>query len=52
MRALDLFCGAGGAARGYADAGFDVVGIDVAQAIPPAYTQFLGEQIRDWLETP
>jgi DNA (cytosine-5)-methyltransferase 1 len=26
---LDLFCGAGGAATGYADAGFDVVGVDV-----------------------
>jgi DNA (cytosine-5)-methyltransferase 1 len=26
---LDLFCGAGGAARGYHDAGFDVVGVDV-----------------------
>jgi DNA (cytosine-5)-methyltransferase 1 len=25
---LDLFCGAGGASRGYADAGFTVVGID------------------------
>ena len=27
-RILDLFCGAGGAARGYADAGFEVVGVD------------------------
>lgn len=26
---LDLFCGAGGAAKGYADAGFTVVGIDM-----------------------
>jgi hypothetical protein len=26
---LDLFCGAGGAAKGYADAGFEVVGIDL-----------------------
>ena len=25
---LDLFCGAGGAARGYADAGFEIVGVD------------------------
>lgn len=26
---LDLYCGAGGSALGYADAGFDVVGIDI-----------------------
>lgn len=26
---LDLFCGAGGAAKGYHDAGFDVIGIDI-----------------------
>ena len=29
MRLLDLFCGAGGAAVGYARAGFDVVGVDI-----------------------
>lgn len=29
MRLLDLFCCAGGAGRGYADAGFEVVGVDV-----------------------
>ena len=29
MRLLDLFCCAGGAAKGYADAGFEVVGVDV-----------------------
>lgn len=28
-RLLDLFCCAGGAGRGYADAGFEVVGVDV-----------------------
>ena len=28
-RLLDLFCCAGGAAKGYHDAGFDVVGVDV-----------------------
>lgn len=26
---LDLFCGAGGAGRGYQDAGFEVVGVDI-----------------------
>jgi DNA (cytosine-5)-methyltransferase 1 len=29
MRMLDLFCGAGGASKGYADAGFEVVGVDL-----------------------
>jgi DNA (cytosine-5)-methyltransferase 1 len=29
-RLLDLFCGAGGAAMGYHRAGFDVVGVDIA----------------------
>lgn len=29
MRLLDLFCGAGGAAMGYARAGFEVVGVDI-----------------------
>lgn len=28
-RLLDLFCGAGGAAKGYQGAGFDVVGVDI-----------------------
>jgi DNA (cytosine-5)-methyltransferase 1 len=26
---LDLYCCAGGAAKGYADAGFEVVGVDI-----------------------
>ncbi len=29
-RLLDLFCGAGGASEGYARAGFEVVGVDIA----------------------
>lgn len=29
MRVLDLFCGVGGASRGYADARFEVVGVDI-----------------------
>lgn len=29
MRVLDLFCNAGGAATGYARAGFEVVGVDI-----------------------
>ena len=32
MRLLDLYCGAGGAAKGYADAGFtEIVGVDVEE---------------------
>jgi len=29
LRLLDLFCGAGGASKGYHDAGFEVVGVDI-----------------------
>jgi len=29
LRLLDLFCGGGGAAKGYVDAGFDVTGVDI-----------------------
>lgn len=29
IRLLDLYCGAGGAGRGYADVGFEVVGVDI-----------------------
>ncbi len=65
MKALDLFCGAGGAAMGLKQAGFDVVqGVDIkeqpdypfaywqcdalrkmlAEAIPPAYSKYIGEE--------
>ena len=30
FKILDLFCGAGGAGKGYMDAGFDVTGVDIA----------------------
>ena len=29
VRILDLYCGVGGASRGYADAGWEVVGVDI-----------------------
>lgn len=34
MKLLDLYCGAGGAGKGYKDAGFDVTGIDI---VKPSY---------------
>lgn len=37
MRLLDLFCGAGGAAEGYRQAGFDVSGVDLS-----AFPRFRG----------
>jgi hypothetical protein len=41
-RLLDLFCGAGGSAMGYHQAGFDVVGVD--------YPSWL-DKMKGWLET-
>jgi DNA (cytosine-5)-methyltransferase 1 len=45
MRLLDLFCGGGGAARGYHDAGFEVVGMDAQRQPNYPYEFVRGDAI-------
>lgn len=47
---LDLFCKAGGAAKGYADAGFEVVGVDIAEQPNYPYT-FIHSDAIEFLKT-
>ena len=49
MKLLDLFCGAGGASMGYAQAGFEVTGIDVKHGKRYPYTYIRGD-VRDYLD--
>ena len=38
MKLLDLYCKAGGASKGYADAGFEVTGVDIKKQKRYPYT--------------
>jgi len=48
MKLLDLFCGAGGASKGYAEAGFEVTGIDVKHGKRYPFTYIRGD-VKDYL---
>jgi DNA (cytosine-5)-methyltransferase 1 len=49
MKLLDLFCGAGGASKGYAMAGFKVTGIDVKHGKRYPF-EYIRADVRDYLD--
>jgi len=49
VKLLDLFCGAGGASKGYAQAGFEVTGIDVKHGKNYPFNYIRGD-VRDYLD--
>ena len=54
MLALDLFCGAGGAALGLMEAGYDVIGVDLdhrhARVYPGVFVRADALQVERWLD--
>lgn len=50
-RLLDLFCGAGGAARGYQDAGFEVLGVDIKSQLRYVGDEFYQEDAIEIVES-
>lgn len=45
MLALDLFCGAGGASKGIADCGFEVIGVDSASGLNYPYDYYCEDAV-------